>query len=324
MGYEVLAGLAAALGTTFVLTPRIARMMLKRGITGRDMNKPGRPVIPEMGGIAVLLGFFGGVLTITVLDKLIFRTFTLPTTRLILAALLAALGAAFVGVLDDIFDLRQSVKAALPFFFAIPLGLYAPSSPIDFFGLWQVDLGVWIFLFIPLGVTSAANASNMLEGFNGLGAGMALIIGGALAVISWLRGAGAALFLLLPFIGAVAAFFWYNRYPAKVFPGDTMTLFTGAALASAAIIGGVKEVGFVLFIPMIVEFGLKLKGHFEGECFGKPDRRGCLKYDGPVESLTHVVMKAGRFRETQVVAVLWGVEGIVAAGVVLAMSVPGG
>jgi len=89
----------------------------------------------------------------------------------------------------------------------------------------------------------------------------------------------------------------------------------GATIAISAIVGGMKEIGFILFIPMFVEFFLKLRRRFTTESFGKLDKFGYLRYYGPVTSLTHVVLKLRRFKEWQVSAFFWGVEFVI--GVVL-------
>jgi len=132
-----------------------------------------------------------------------------------------------------------------------------------------------------------------------------------LITASVIRGTTDALFILFPLLGALSAFLCFNKYPAKIFPGDTMMLFTGAVIASAAIIGGLKWICFVLLVPMVAEFFLKLKGRFNAECFGTPDEKGYLRYNGRTESLTHIIMKKWRLKEWEIVGILWGVEAVI-------------
>lgn len=87
-----------------------------------------------------------------------------------------------------------------------------------------------------------------------------------------------------------------------------MTLFVGATLACAAIISNLKTLGAILFIPMIVEFFLKARGHFKGENYGTIDEEGNLTYEGRIQSLAHLVMKWKKLKEYQIVAVLLLVE----------------
>src|SRR5207245_5221860 len=126
------------------------------------------------------------------------------------------------------------------------------------------------------------------------------------------------LFIIVPLLAALVGFLYFNRYPARIFPGDSMTLFTGAALAAAAIISHQKTYGALLFLPFIAEFILKAKGKFRGENYGTLNGDFGLTYDGPTESLSHALMKWRRLTETQVVVILWGLEAVVAAAVILA------
>jgi UDP-N-acetylglucosamine--dolichyl-phosphate N-acetylglucosaminephosphotransferase len=165
-------------------------------------------------------------------------------------------------------------------------------------------------------VSAGANASNMLEKFNGLGAGLGLIMAAAFAVLAVVAGRPEGLLLLAPYFGATIAFLWYNKIPAKVFPGDTFTLFSGATIVAAAITVDLKEVGTLLFIPMIAEFLLKTRHGYTKQTFGKVAPDGVLSYEGEVGSLTHVMMRAGADSERKVVWSLWAVEALIAMAVV--------
>jgi len=299
---------------TAVSMPWLIKNMLKIGMNGKDMNKPNKPIVAEMGGVGVIIGFFSGLFFIMAIERYLGSGITISQGRLLIACMFALLGAGFVGALDDLFDLRQRVKAVLPMFFAIPLALYLPEHVLSLPMIGEIDLGFAFILVIPFGITCAANASNMLEGFNGLGAGLGIIINVTLITMCVIEGTMLPMVILIPLLGASLAFIYFNKYPAKIFPGDTLMLFQGAALASAAMLGGIMEIGAVLFSPMIIEFFLKLRGRFRGECFGRVDKDGILHYKGRIESLTHIVMKKMRVNEVQLVLVLWGIEGVLCIG----------
>ncbi len=261
-----------------------------------------------MGGLAVVIGFYVGVNVLTIWGEN-----DLPSSIFYLS-LLAVLGAAVTGIMDDLFSLRQRVKAFLPFIFAIPLGnvMVQTNNTV----LLGFDLGVLMLIVAPFGITSAANAANMLEGFNGLGTGLGIIMTASMIAISFITGQTEGLFLLFPLLGALVAFLWFNRYPAKIFPGDSLTLFVGATVACAAIISNMKGFGAVLFIPLIIEFFLKARGHFTGENYGTIREDGTLSYEGRIESLAHLIMRKRRVNEKQLVYILWGVEILVCLAVV--------
>jgi len=307
---SLLASAIISFVAAYLFLPWLIRSLRGTSLVGKDLNKPDRPLIPEMGGIAVILGFYVGV---SILALLVLTV--QPST--FFAALSACLGAGVVGLVDDMFHLRKRSKAVLPFVLALPLGaaVYTSGSTI----LFGVDVGLLIALAVPVGVTSAANAANMLEGFNGLGAGLGVIITAALILLSALTGAQEGLFLLFPLLGALGAFLLFNRYPARVFPGDSMTLFTGATVASAAIISSppLKTYGAILFIPMIVEFILKARGRFQAENYGELGPDGRLSWSGRAESILHLIMRWKRLREWELVSVVWAFEAVVCVTVIL-------
>jgi len=268
-----------------------------------------------MGGVGVILGFYVGVAAITLVVSVD------TSSSLFFAALSACLGAGVVGLVDDMFRLRKRTKAALPFIMALPLGaaVYASGNRV----LFGTDIGLLMTIVVPLGITSAGNASNMLEGFNGLGAGLGVIMATSMIVLSFFTGAKEGLFLLFPLLGALFAFLLFNRYPASVFPGDSMTLFTGATLASAAIISSpsLKTYAAILFVPMILEFMLKARGHFQAENYGVLGQDGRLDWRGRVESILHLVMRWKRLREWEIVLVVWEIESAFSGAVVVAAAV---
>ncbi len=277
----------------------------RAGIKGKDMHKEGMPEIPEMGGIATIVGFIVGV------SLLLGKPSEGINNPIFLTAIICILGAGFIGVVDDMVAVRQRNKAFLPYLFSLPLGIQMMNTPIDIFG-FTIDHPLIILTIVPFGVTCAANASNMLEGFNGLGVGLSAISATTMIFLIYLtRGSHYGIYILFPLLGATLGFAIFNIYPARIFPGDTFTLFSGAALGSAAIISNLITPGMILFVPMIVEFFLKFKGGFGAENFAEVNRDGYLSsiYD-KTESITHWIVKHMRVKEWQLVALVWLMEGI--------------
>ena len=309
--------LIASFLTTIITVPWLIRNLAERGLVGIDQNKFEKPKIPEMGGLAVVIGFVAGVSTFLVINYVLAEEETTNLAAPVLAVVLAVVGAALTGIMDDLFGLRQRIKAVIPFLFAIPVGVFTADKTTMSFIFTSVDFGILMIIIAPFGVTCAANAGNMLEGFNGLGTGLGIIISMTLIAIAFLHGADDTLILLFPLLGGLIAFLWFNRYPAKIFPGDTLTLFMGATLACAAILGDMKTIGALLFIPMIIEFFLKLRGQFKGENYGIPNEEGFLSYEGRIESLTHIIMKKKKVKEWNLVIALWCIEIILCIMVLL-------
>jgi len=302
------AAFAIALAMTYLAIPWIIPKLKARGIVGKDLNKPHKPEVAEMGGIAVIMGFFAGVGVLLALDGV-------TNKELLYVSLSTVLGAGFVGMIDDLFELRQRQKAFFPFLLALPLGAaLSPIIYIPFIG--ELDLGIWMILAAPFAITCAANAGNMLEGFNGLGTGLGIIMSGTLIMLAFMHDRLDGAYLLVPLMGSLVAFLWLNKYPAKVFPGDTLMLFMGATIAAAGMLSELYIQTTIIFIPMIAEFFLKLRGHFKAENYCTNADNGHLEFHGAIESITHIIMRSGKLSEKTLVNSIWILEAILCLAVV--------
>lgn len=293
---------------TLLVVPWLIPRLKARGIVGKDLNKLDQPEIAEMGGVAVVVGFFAGIGVLLSLNGV-------SNKDVLNVSLSAILGAAFVGMMDDLFDLRQRHKAVLPFVLALPLGV-AVDKTITIPHIAIINLGIWMPLAAAFAVTCAANAANMLEGFNGLGAGMGIIMSWTLVVLAVIHNRFDGVYLLIPLLGALIAFLWFNKVPARIFPGDTLMLFMGATIAVSGILSNLQVQTTFIFIPMIVEFFLKFRGHFQAENYCSKSKNGFLEYHGRIESLTHIYMKHLKLTERELVFLIWALEVAICAFVI--------
>jgi UDP-N-acetylglucosamine--dolichyl-phosphate N-acetylglucosaminephosphotransferase len=306
---ELIVGLVISFGVTFAVVPWLIPKLRERGMVGRDLNKPGKPPIVEMGGIAVVIGFFSGISFLIAVDGI-------TNVSLLYISLTAIMGAAFVGIIDDIFELRHRQKALLPFILAIPLGATLDTS-VYIPHLGEIELGPLMMLAAPFAVTCAANAGNMLEGFNGLGTGLGIVMSTSLIVLAIHHDEADGLFVLVPLLGGLLAFLWFNRYPARIFPGDTLMLFMGGSIAIGGMLSNLYAQTIIIFAPMIIEFFLKLRGRFKAENYSSNASNGHLEYHGRIESLTHILMKARRQTEPALVFTIWVIEALLCAAVIV-------
>ncbi len=288
---------------TFILTSKLIPVLKKQEIMNHDLNKKDRPLVPEMGGIGVIFAFFlamnFSLYWITSLDH-----------RMLAMVLFTIMGVSFVGILDDLLDLHQLTKSILPFFIVIPLGITFTDVTLNLPFAGSVAVGVWMVLLIPLGITTITNLTNILEGFNGLGVGLGIIITSTLIVISIITHETDGLFLFIPLLGALLAFYYFNRYPSRIFPGDTLMFFQGAVIGCGAIIGNLKTIAAILYIPLLVEFILKARGKFPAKNHGDIQEDGTLSYGGKIYSFSHLIMKRKKVTEKQLVHMLWAMEAI--------------
>ena len=178
--------------------PIFNRRLRHAGIVGKDLHKPGQPEISEMGGLAVVVGFSSGLVLAAAIMSF-FHLFTSVNLVSLLAVLCTILFAGLIGLIDDLLGMRQWVKALLPAIAALPLMAVRAGHTwlvVPFVG--RVDFWIFYPLFlIPAAVTVAANAVNMLAGFNGLEVGIGLVAMASLAALAGILHQTLAFILLL-------------------------------------------------------------------------------------------------------------------------------
>jgi UDP-N-acetylglucosamine--dolichyl-phosphate N-acetylglucosaminephosphotransferase len=308
--------------STLLITPYWIRRVKKADLIGRDVNKYNKPLVSEMGGIAVVAGFL-----ISVLFYIGIKTFYFHTSQNlveIFALLSTVLIITTIGFIDDILGwkigLKQWQKPVLCLFAAVPLmvinaGNTTMAVPI----IGSINFG-WIYplLLIPIAISGASNGFNMIAGYNGLETGMGIIILSALGILSYSAGKTWLAFIVFCMVFALLAFLIFNKYPAKVFPGNVLTYSVGALIASVAILGNIERAAIILFIPYFIELILKARGKFQKESFAKPNKDNSLELLYPkTYGLEHLMLKIikkikGKVYEKDIVRSLWLIEFIIA------------
>jgi UDP-N-acetylglucosamine--dolichyl-phosphate N-acetylglucosaminephosphotransferase len=300
---------------SYFLIPRLKRS----GMVGKDVNKPDKPEVAEMGGIAIVAGLTAGVLLAVFLNTFFDFDFNL---LYVLAALITIHSVAFIGIVDDMIDIPQRVKALLPLFAAIPLvAISAGNTAMILPFVGEVNLGlIYLFVLVPVGVAVASNLTNMLAGFNGMEAGMGAVIFAAASILAIAHGNAEMLVLFLPMFGALLAFLIFNWYPAKAFPGDVGNLTIGVVLAAGVIIGNFEMAGALLLIPYVVDFFIKAVNRFPSrEWWGEVGPNGKLRpVGGKVRGFAQLIMKkTGGITERDLTLTFIGMEVVVALVVIL-------
>ena len=296
---------------SFVAFPVIIPRLKRAGIVGKNMNSKNQEEIAEMGGLIIAVGFGAGIV-FAIFLRTFFDLFLSVSLTSILAVLSTVLIVVIIGVFDDLISMRQWIKAVIPVFAALPLMALKEGYSmmrIPFVGL--IDFGIFYSLvLVPLGITGAANAANMLAGFNGLEVGMGVVAVGVLAVIAYLNRITTSLVILMAALGALVAALHYNWYPAKILVGDVGTLTIGAVVASAVIVGNYETAGVIIIIPYVVDFLIKAKNGFPYS-FGVYRDGKLYCPEGGAVGLAQLIMKVcGGIRERNLVLVLMGIEAV--------------
>ncbi|MBS3061345.1 MAG: glycosyl transferase family 4 [Candidatus Diapherotrites archaeon] len=306
---------------TYLATPKIIDRMKSQGFIAPDMNKLSKPGVAELGGTAIFFGFAAATMLAIFWHSFV-SEFQVDLT-LLLAGFSTIVLIGFIGIFDDIIGwkkgIRQYQHALFPIFAALPLmAVKAGVTVISVPFIGPVDFGIaYALVLIPLGVTGAANASNMLAGLNGLEAGLGTVLTATMLILSVLTNQVEAAIISAAILGALLGFLRFNWFPAKVFPGDATTLMVGASVATASILGNMEKLGLLLFALYFFELILKARKKFQGESFGQPQTDGTLSPPKETISLTHLIMKQGRFSEKKVVLILIGLQIVVALAVLI-------
>jgi len=261
-----------------------------------DMNKPGHPKnVVGSGGFVVIVSFIFGVLSYIAI-----RTFLMDSkngTNLEIFALLSViLILTVVGLTDDFLGwkhkgLSRKFRLFFAFLASIPLVVInAGTSVINLPFIGSINLGIlYPLLLIPLGIVGATSGYNMLAGFNGLETGQGIIIITFLSFVVYITGSPWLALIGLIMVSTLIVFYFYNKYPAKVFPGDSLTWSIGALIAGMAILGNFEKIAIFVYFPYFIEAGLKLRGKLEKQSFAKPNKDGSLEMPyKKIYGLTHL------------------------------------
>jgi UDP-GlcNAc:undecaprenyl-phosphate GlcNAc-1-phosphate transferase len=223
-----------AAGLTYLLTPLVRRIALRWKLGDRpNGRKIHGSAIPHLGGIALFLGVLAA-LYFAVLGHMRNE----PDTYAFLAAFLPAGGVlVLLGLVDDLATLNPRQKMIVQSFSACLVPILGITFPLDAFFGDRLILGYVVsFLLTYFWFVGASCAYNLIDGMDGLAAGLVAISSAAFALGAWLAGALLPLFIALALLGATLAFLRHNFYPARIFMGDTGSLFLGFVLAFIAVL----------------------------------------------------------------------------------------
>jgi len=304
--------------TSFSLIKNLIPFFKRNNIIALDLHKKKKPKIANSGGIPVSLALMIGVMVYIAVQTFVFGI----TDQMVylFASVLTILLITIIGFFDDLNrseviigkrKIRKGLKKWQKPLFTIPaaIPLMAVSAgvttmSIPFIG--PINFGIFYpLLLIPIGVVGAANAINLLGGFNGSEAGMGVVYCLFLGIYALLIGEIVSATLFFSTVGALIAFFIYN-WKGRMLSGDSLTYCLGAVVASGVIIGNMERAGIIAMTPFIIEFLLKSRSRFKASCLGKLRKDGKLDppYGKKIYSWTHIIMNLGKLTEKKVSIIL--------------------
>ncbi len=230
-----------------------------------DMSPRNKDGTPTMGGLII---FFSLLISV-----LLWGSWKKPNNFFLGTIIFTAFWFTALGFFDDYLKnirgasdlgMNRGLKLFLQSLFGLILGLLllsAEASPfapdiagklfVPFLKYPVLDLGIFYYPFIILVIIAIANSINFADGLDGLAtvpAGLLLAVYAVFAYIignsraakylwfPFINGAGELVVVLAALIGALAAFLWFNAYPAEIFMGDTGSLLIGGITATSAVL----------------------------------------------------------------------------------------
>ena len=289
-----------ALLISLILVPFVAKLAIKIGAVDKpNERKVHTKIMPRMGGLAIYLSFFA-VLFLS-------HEMTMQHIGLLTGGTVLVL----VGIIDDKTDMPAKIKLLGQIFAACIV--VAAGVRVEFmtnFILGDVfPLYIFSVPFTVLWIVAITNAVNLIDGLDGLAAGTSIIAAATMAISGYATGQTEMASMALILIGASLGFLKYNFHPAKIFMGDTGSMFLGYNLSVLAIMGFTKSFTvlslvtpiLVLAIPILDTLFAIIRRKMNNKPIFKPDKN----------HLHHCLLNYG-FSHRNTVLIIYAVSAVLA------------
>ena len=247
-----------AFGSALLVTPLVRKWAFKCGALDRpDQRKVHKRIMPRLGGLAIYLSF--------VIAVMLTREITTQVAGLLVGGSLIVL----LGIIDDTRGLSPRMKLAGQVAAALAIvhfGLKVEVLTNPFSAEEPITLGLLSIPVTVLWIVAVTNAVNLIDGLDGLAGGTSCIATLTLAAVVWIESTASggspgqwdAIMLALILAAAILGFLRYNFYPARIFLGDSGSMYLGFNVAALSIMGLAKTATFISVIIPVVILGIPL------------------------------------------------------------------
>lgn len=228
-----MAAFFAAFAFSLFLTPYSKTIALKLNAIDypkkRGMHKD---PVPRLGGVAIFFGFFGALLAVAAF---------VPEVRAkeFIGFILGAFIVFALGVADDVKNLKPGTKLAVQIIAALVV-IFSGTKIEVVYWPWLTNFGALSFPVTLIWIVGITNAVNLIDGLDGLAAGVSSIGAFCLMILCILTGHELAVILTACLAGSCLGFLPRNFNPAEIIMGDSGSTFLGYVLAVSSIIGVYK------------------------------------------------------------------------------------
>lgn len=253
-----------------LLVPYIKKIAIHIGaVDVPNERKIHKTIMPRMGGVAIFLGFL--------LGYMLFGEPSIVMNSILIGSFIIIL----TGVIDDIKPIKASTKLIGQLAASLVIVFYGQLliSELDAFGLY-INFGILAYPVTVFFILGCINCINLIDGLDGLSSGISSIYFLTIGIIAVIQNKlGLDFTLTFIMLGSTLGFLVHNFYPAKIFAGDSGSMFLGFIIASISLLGfkNVTLTSFIipiliLAIPILDTLFAILRRLIKGESISVPDR----------------------------------------------------
>lgn len=248
---KILLSFVCAFLLAFLSTPFVKKLAKKIGAIDipKDKRRMHTDSVPLIGGLAIFLGFLVSTVLFAEIDIKI------------IAILSGALIMVVLGVFDDKYALGAKFKLMIQIIAAaIPViaGVRIERIILPFLKSGGIEFGWLAYPITILWIVALTNAVNLIDGLDGLAAGVSAIASFSMFLIALMQGNYVIAVMSAALVGACCGFLPYNFSPASIFMGDTGSTFLGFVMASLSVLGLFKIHAIISFAVPFIAFGIPI------------------------------------------------------------------
>lgn len=228
---------------TFFTIAWLIPFLYKRNMVVKDFHKRDQRLVPKPAGPAIFAGLIFPMLS------LYFLTSDLKYLVVFLVTLIIFV----IGLVDDLRVLSGFLKMALTALGSFPIlvfGTYTPSIAFPFIGSTRLTIVYPLLVLVTIPVV--ANAINMIDVYNGTVSGVCTILAFSQLTVTLISGNFSNIIFPLTLFTVSLAFYIFNKYPSRIFAGDSGSLTLGAFFGASTIITRTEVPSLITFLPAIL------------------------------------------------------------------------
>lgn len=224
------------------ITPFIKRVAKHIGAMDiPNERKVHKVPIPRLGGLGIYMGF--------ILGYVLFGTMSLKMNAILIGSFIIII----TGIIDDINPIPAKIKFLFQIVAASVVAFYGKIllSDLSAFGFY-IEFGIFSYPITILFIVSIINCINLIDGLDGLAAGLSSIyfITIGIVIVGWMHTFELDAVITFVMLGSTLGFLCHNFNPAKIFMGDSGSMFLGYMIAVIALLGFKNVTLTTLLVPI--------------------------------------------------------------------------